>query len=441
MSTDRRTVVAGMAALAGTTAANQSAAASVTARNGRSFPKGFLWGAATAAHQIEGNNLASDLWVVERVSPTLFREPSGDAINSFALWETDLDLVKSIGLNTYRFSLEWARIEPEPGAFSGAMLDHYARMIAGCRARGLTPIVTFSHFSVPRWFAARGGWTNPQSPALFANYCKVAARRLAAGMGYAVTLNEPNMLTVLAKVLPPEMMGLAGKMNEAAGRATGSTNFKCGMIPEIADIPVSQTNLLAAHKAGRAEIKTARSDLPVGVSLTMSDDQAVGMNSLRDARRQEFYGAWIEAARGDDFLGVQNYSRSQWDDKGMLPPAKGAKVNGMGTEIYAPSLAGAVRYAHEASNVPILISEHGLNTENDAYRAAFIPESLAELHKVMQAGVPVIGYVHWTLADNFEWVFAYTQHFGLFNVDRETFKRSPKPSAKVLAEIARRNAI
>ena len=116
------------------------------------------------------------------------------------------------------------------------------------------------------------------------------------------------------------------------------------MIPEAADIPVFQQHLLAAHKAGRAAIKAARGALPVGVSLTMTDDQAVGPNSLRDVKRAEFYGAWLEAARGDDFLGVQNYGRSQWNDRGSLPAPKGPALNGMGQEIYAPSLAGAVRY-------------------------------------------------------------------------------------------------
>ena len=124
------------------------------------FPQGFLWGAATAAHQVEGNNLNSDVWLLENVKPTLFAERSGDACNSFELWETDLDLANSLNLNTYRFSIEWARIEPEPGRFSIAMLDHYKAIVEGCRARGLNPMVTFNHFTTPLWFAAKGGWAN-----------------------------------------------------------------------------------------------------------------------------------------------------------------------------------------------------------------------------------------------------------------------------------------
>lgn len=427
---------AGAAAVAAAAVGKQAAA-----QPKAPFPKGFWWGAATAAHQIEGNNTSSDLWLVENVKPTLFREPSGDACNSLELWPTDLDLARDLGLNTYRFSIEWARIEPEPGLFSTAMLDHYQAVIDGCRARGLNPVVTFNHFTSPRWFAMRGGWTSPEAPDLFARYCDRAARRLAANMASAVTLNEPNMITVIGEVLPPQMTGLVREMNAAGGRASGSANFKNGMMPETADIPAMQANMIAAHKAGRAAIKAARGDLPVGVSLTMSDDQAVGAGSLRDAKRAKFYGPWLEAAEGDDFLGVQNYARAQWGDKGQLPPPKGAKLNGMGTEIYPASLAGAVRYAHAATGVPILVTEHGLSTGDDALRAAFIPAALSGLQQVVAEGVPVQGYIHWSLIDNFEWIFGYSQHFGLHSVDRATFKRTPKPSAAVLGAIARRNAV
>src|ERR1700758_1784143 len=141
MAIDRRTVLAAVSAGAAATALAAKGAAAAPA--GR-FPKGFLWGAATAGHQIEGNNVASDNWLVENVKPTVFKEPSGDACNSFELWPRDLDLVRDLGLNTYRFSLEWSRIEPEPGQFSIAMLDHYKAMIEGCRTRGLTPMVTFN---------------------------------------------------------------------------------------------------------------------------------------------------------------------------------------------------------------------------------------------------------------------------------------------------------
>jgi beta-glucosidase len=213
------------------------------------------------------------------------------------------------------------------------------------------------------------------------------------------------------------------------------------MIPDPADLKTLQPNMIAAHKAGKAAIKAARGDLPVGVSLSMADDQAVGESSVRDARRASFYGAWLEAAKADDFLGVQNYERARWGDKGALPTPPGVALNGAGREVYAPSLAGAVRYAHAATGVPIIVTEHGLNTDDDAIRSVFIPAALVELQKVIADGVPVKGYVHWALADNYEWIFGYKVHFGLCSVDRTTFKRTPKPSAHVLEAIAKRNAV
>jgi beta-glucosidase len=113
---------------------------------------------------VEGNNINADLWLIENLPGTMFAERSGDAANSFELWPTDLDLARNMGLNSYRFSLEWARIEPDKGHFSNAMLDHYKAMIDGCRARSLNPVVTFNHFTTPRWFAAQGGWHHAESP-------------------------------------------------------------------------------------------------------------------------------------------------------------------------------------------------------------------------------------------------------------------------------------
>ncbi len=407
-----------------------------------SFPPAFLWGAATAGHQVEGNNVASDLWLLEHLDPSVFAEPSGDAVNSLELWPLDLDLVKHMGLNSYRFSLEWARIEPEPGQVSIAMLDHYKAMIEGCRARGLVPIVTFNHFTSPRWFAARGGWTNPQAPSLFAAYCERAARHLAGGIGYATTLNEPNLLRLLrAMRLPAALLERQRAMLAAAARATGTPHFVAANAANDEDIDLMLPLLIAGHKAARSAIKSIRPDLPVGVSLAMFDDQAVGENSVRDRVRAELYGAWLEAVKGDDFLGVQNYERVRYDSTGRLPPPAGAALNWSGSEVYAPSLAGAVRYAHQATALPILVTEHGVGTDDDGLRAAFIPTALAELKKAIDEGVPVKGYVHWSLLDNFEWIFGFKPHYGLYSVDRTTFKRTAKPSAAVFGRIARSNAL
>jgi beta-glucosidase len=418
----------------------RTAYAAATAR--KSFPKGFIWGAATAGHQVEGNDTNSDSWFLEQLQPTLFAESVGDANNSLELWQVDLDLVRSLKLNAYRFSLEWSRIEPEPGQFSIAMLDHYLRIIDACRTRGLQPLVTFNHFTAPRWFSARGGWTNPESPALFERFCEHAARHLAGPIGHATTLNEPNLLRLLAWLnLPPAMVERQRVMLDGAARALGVVKFTAANAANLDDLDAIQKNLLDGHRRGRQAIKAARPDLPVGVSLAVIDDQAVGERSRRDEKRAQVYGAWLEAVRGDDFVGVQNYERSRIDEHGALPPPEGAPRDGMGREIYPASLANAARYVHEQTDRPILITEHGLCTDNDAQRAAFIPAALAHLADAMAGGLPVLGYVHWTLLDNFEWIFGYKPHYGLYSVDRQTFRRTPKPSAAVLAAIAAANAV
>ena len=410
-----------------------------TAGAERRFPDGFLWGAATAGHQIEGSNVNSDFWLLEHTRPTVFHEPSGDATNSLLMWPADLDLVRDIGLNGYRFSLEWSRIEPEPGCFSVAMLDHYRAVIDGCRARGLQPVVTFNHWTVPRWFAARGGWTNPDSAAWFGRYCDRAARHLGEGIAFAATLNEPNGLTIGGHMVPPAVVEAQVPMLAAAARACGSERFVGG--PAFAFAEAMQPQMLAAHRLGRQAIRAAWPRLPVGATLAMIDDQAAGEGSLRDAMRQRFYGDWFEAVRDDDFVGVQNYGRVVWDASGRLPPPADAVRNAQGDEVYPPSLANIVRYVHAQTARPIFVTEHGVITDDDRIRCGLIRDALALLHDAIADGVPTVGYLHWSLLDNYEWVWGYAPKFGLASVDRQTFARTPKPSAAVLGAIARRNAL
>lgn len=434
----RRTLLQAGAALATVPLTRFAGAASA----GNAFPQGFLWGAATAGHQVEGNNVASDLWYLEHLDPTPFPEPSGDACNFFELWRDDLDLMTNMGLNAFRFSLEWARIEPEPGQVSVAMLDHYQAIIDGCLERGLMPLVTYNHFTVPRWFSAQGGWLNRDAPAQFAIFCERATRHLGKDLRYAMTLNEPNLMLLLRSFdLPPQMWEGNAAALAAAARKLQVEKFATANVIALDDIGPLVTGMLAAHRAGREAIKSVRPDLEVGLTLAVVDEQAVGNDSLRDAKREEIYGESLAAAEGDDFIGVQNYSRRQWDDKVALPAPEGAILNSMHSEVYAPSLAGAVLYIHEATKLPVMVTEHGVGIDDDSVRARFIPEALAELKNVMDDGVPVLGYVHWTLLDNFEWTSGYGPKFGLVAVDRQTFERRSKPSATVLGDIARRNAL
>ncbi|MEZ3181592.1 family 1 glycosylhydrolase [Streptomyces pimonensis] len=404
------------------------------------LPDTFLWGVATAGHQNEGDNSASDTWFLEHTTPSLFREPSGPACRGYQHWETDLDLAAGLGLNAFRFSVEWARIEPERGVVSAEALDHYERKVDGCLERGLAPLVTFSHFTAPHWFAAAGSWTAADAPARFAEQCDRVMARFGDRIAYGVTLNEPNLEQLLqaGAKLPAEAEALKTRMLAAAAHAAGSGTYASANVIPAHRQDEFQAAFTRAHRAAREAIKARRADLPVGVSIAVADEVALpGGEERRDAKRAAVYDHWLREARHDDFIGVQNYERIVHGPDGEVTPE--GERNGMGTVIEPESLAGAVRYAHEVSGVPVLVTEHGIQTPDDAQRAAFVPASVEHLAAEVRAGTPVLGYCHWTLMDNFEWIFGYGARLGLHEVDRDTFERRPKPSAKAYADVVRRH--
>ncbi|MEZ0165245.1 glycoside hydrolase family 1 protein [Kineococcus sp. LSe6-4] len=403
------------------------------------FPEGFLWGVATAGHQTEGGNTAGDTWFLENVHPTLFREPSGPACRSYDRYEEDLDLAAGMGLNAYRFSVEWARVEPARGEVSTTALDHYERVVDAALARGLAPVVTFNHFTSPHWFSAAGSWLAPDAADRFADQVDRVVARFGDRIHTAVTLNEPNLEQLLQAggKLPPAAEQLKVDMLAAAARAAGTERYFSSNVIPAAFQDEFREAFTIAHRAGRAAAKARRADLPVGISLAVAHEVArPGGEARRDARRAAVYDHWLRVAREDDFVGVQNYETLFHGPDGEVVP-DGAR-NGMGSVIDPGSLAGAVRYAHEVSGVPVLVTEHGLQTDDDAQRAAFLPATLDRLATEIDAGTPVLGYCHWTLLDNFEWIFGYGPKLGLVAVDRETFTRTPKPSATVYADCVRR---
>ncbi|MEJ1199306.1 MULTISPECIES: family 1 glycosylhydrolase [unclassified Streptomyces] len=403
-----------------------------------SLPDTFLWGVATAGHQNEGHNSASDTWFLENTTPSLFREPSGPACQGYQQWDTDLDLAAGLGLNAFRFSVEWARVEPERGVVSTEALDHYERKVDGCLERGMAPLVTFNHFTSPHWFAASGSWTADDAPARFAEQCDRVMARFGDRIAYAVTLNEPNLEQLLQAggKLPAEAETLKTQMLAAAARAAGSDTYASANVIPAHRQDEFQAAFTRAHRAARDAIKARRGDVPVGVSIAIADEVALpGGEVHRDAKRAAVYDHWLREARNDDFIGVQNYERIVHGPDGEV--AVDGELNGMGTAIAPESLAGAVRYAHEVAGVPVLVTEHGIQTSNDAQRAAFVPAAVHGLAAEVGAGTPVLGYCHWTLMDNFEWIFGYGAQLGLHEVDRKTFQRRPKPSAKAYADVVR----
>lgn len=399
----------------------------------------FLWGAATAGHQIEGNNVNADIWLMEQVANTRFVEPSGDACDSLNRWRDDIAIIGRLGLNAYRFSVEWSRVEPAEGQFSQAWLNHYAGIAAACRDRGIAPVLTLSHFTSPRWFAAVGGWGNAHAPQWFGRFAARAAGALAPFASHVITFNEPN-LPLMGKwnatpIADPGRIGLDRMLN-AAGQACGSDRFAVWVYSRGEHLD----NLLSGHRLARAAWKAVRADTPIGMSLAIPDTQAVGGDSGTAAYRLHAEAPFFAAARDDDFIGVQTYGRMRLSARGVIPPPDGAELTQSGDEFYPQALGAAVAAAHRETGKPVFVTENGIATADDRQRSRYIPAAIASLKAAQRAGVPVIGYLHWSLLDNFEWRRGYTQHFGLTAVDRRTFRRTLKPSARVYANIARKRA-
>lgn len=399
----------------------------VTERDRRaSWPTGFLWGAGTAAHQVEGNNTNSDFWLLESLPESGFAERSGLACDHFRRYGRDIRLLSRLGFNTFRFSIEWARVEPNPGEFSTDALRHYRSVLEACKARGLRTVVTLFHFTSPLWLAKRGGFTNPEVPDLFARYAAKVVEYCGDLIDWISTVNEANMS--FRDYVPPEAVE---RLLAAASRASGTEQFGTFLFDDVAQ---SKPIVKQAHLAARAAIRRTRPGLPVGISLAIQDVQgAPGAEDEGRKMRSRLYDDWLTLARDDDYLGVQNYTRLIFGPKGLVPPPAGTPLTQLQQEIHAPSLGNAVHYAASVARVPIIVTEHGIGTEDDNQRISFIDGSLQGLRDTIAAGTDVKGYLHWSLLDNFEWALGYGPKFGLVAVDRRTQRRRPKRSADHLA--------
>jgi beta-glucosidase len=399
-------------------------------------PPGFLWGTAISAYQSEGGNTNSDAWLMENLRPSMFKDRSGDACDSYHRYAEDFAIAGGLGLNCYRMGLEWARIEPSEGAFSEAELDHYARMLEACRARGLSPMVTLNHFTTPLWFAKRGGFEAADAPAIFARYCRKVVEHLGGLMDRVTTFNEAN-IRLLVDLMPGFQAAIptVKAAIAAAAKATDSPRFSR---LAYADPQVVTPIMIEAHRLAYDAIKQVRPALPVGLTLTTQDIQSAGNPGLVEVYQRRLYGDWVEVARTHaDFFGVQTYTRFIVDEHGVRPPPAGAELTLSGYEFYPQALANTIRWAHGAIGKPIYVTESGIATNDDARRIAFIDQALDGVRQCLDEGIAVHGYLYWSLLDNFEWTSGYGVPFGLVAVDRKSFKRTPRPSALHLGRIAR----
>ena len=420
------------------------------------YLKEFYIGAATAAHQVEGNNIHSDYWALEHMKTTSFAEPSLDAVDHYNRYEEDIRLMADAGLNAYRFSIEWARIEPQEGMFDEQELEHYRAVIRCCKEHGIAPIVTLHHFTSPKWLISRGGWEAETTPAYFARYTKYVMERLGSELKYVCTLNEANMGIQVAMIAQRYMQQMMAKM--AATKTDGTVQVGLnlekmmaaraqeGMQENMAvfGVPKAETFVsprtaqgdmlvMEAHKAARAVIREVAPHVKVGLTLSLHDIQAVPGGEEHAAKEwADEFTHYLPAIRNDDFLGVQNYSRALIGPDGQLPAPEGAELTQMDYEFYPEGLEHVIRTVHQDFPGELMVTENGIATADDTRRVAYIGTALEGVRKCIDDGIPVSGYCYWSLLDNFEWQKGFGMTFGLIAVDRSTQTRYPKESLSFL---------
>ena len=390
------------------------------------FPQGFRWGTATAAHQVEGGNWNNDWWAWEHAPDTPCEEPSGDACDQFHRYDEDIALCAALGFDNYRFSIEWSRIEPEPGEFSRSALDHYRRVLASCHAHGIEPVVTFHHFTTPRWVVAEGGWHTASTVDRFLRFAERSVAHLGDLIGTACTINEPNIVSFIGYQMALFPPGVSDDAQFAAANA----------------------NFLDAHRRVVPILKAGPGDFPVGLTLSMADYQAVPADdpdaiARRDRVRAVSEDQFLDIIGDDDFLGVQVYSRTRVGAASVLGPEDGVPTLPMGYEFWPASLGACLRRAwdYTGGSVPLLVTENGIGTNDDPQRIEYVRLALEGVLSCIDDGIDVRGYTYWSLMDNFEWAFGYRPRFGIIDVDRATQRRTVKPSGEWLSSIVRANAL
>lgn len=380
------------------------------------FPPNFLWGSATSAYQVEGGNKNSD-W--ELLAGKLGVPKAGRACDHYRRFEEDFDIAQSLNQNAHRFSIEWARIEPEKGEFDGREIEHYRQVLKALKKRGIEPLVTLHHFTNPQWVAQRGGWENSDTVSYFGSYVRFVVTQLSDLCDFWVTINEPFVYLsegYLRATWPPR-------------RRDPLAAFKVGR------------NMLKAHRQAYQIIHEIQPEAKVGVAYSLAYQRAPFNPKVN---LEALWERWfIARAKAQDFIGVNYYRSVTLKPPRFLGFGKRRGFPGLtdiGWEIYPEGLH-QILVGLKCFNLPIYITENGLADAKDRKRAAFIRDHLDATWRAVQEGVDVRGYFYWSLLDNFEWARGFGPRFGLAEVDYETLERKVRPSASVYANVAKSNAL
>lgn len=391
------------------------------------FPEGFLWGAAASAYQVEGNNTHSDWWAWEQKQPQ--SRQSGLACDEYNRFEEDFDLAKSLGHNAHRLSIEWSRIEPVEGEFDFHEIEHYKEVLQALKHRGFTVMLTLHHFTNPKWLSDKGGWKNHHSPAYFERFVKKIVPELQDWVDLWVTINEPGIYV---------------------WHNFHNNNWPFYHQSFLGEIK-TYLNLVSAHRKAYKVIHKLAPGKLVGISQNTQTYDAFHKHSLREQLGVVF-SDWFTnhlfyfLSKGHhDFIGINYYFHHRLNTDGQLLPKEvdpatfSKEVTDLGWEIYPEGIFDIL--ADMSDHLPIYITECGIATSNDDRRIRFLMQYLQEINRAIKAGVNVKGFFYWSLLDNFEWADGFDARFGLVEVDFETLKRAPRPSALIYADIIRHNGI
>jgi len=386
------------------------------------FPKEFYWGSATASYQVEGGIENCDWAEAAREG----RVPvCGDACDHFHRYEEDFDLAKQLGHNAHRFSIEWARIEPEEGKFDEVAIEHYRNVIRALKARGLTPFVTLWHFTLPLWFMQKGGFESDESPQLFARYAKYCVEQLGDELGHVTTMNEPNVFATQGWInaeWPPFKMSARPWQRSY----TGTVIKKRSKISSLLNYFDVVKNLSKSHNLAYREIKKMAPHLQVSIvkHIHVYLPAKGPINKIRQIvsnylQNHRFMGRIYSHL---DEVGVNYYQASKY----------GVELTSRKTDMgwnYTPEYIYDALKLVSKYKLPMFVSEAGIADDDDSDRKEYIEKQVEGVARALEEGIDVRGHLYWSLMDNYEWALGFEKKFGLIEIDYQTQERKIRPSA------------
>jgi beta-glucosidase len=416
------------------------------------FPHGFLWGAATSSHQVEGDNTNNDWWAWEQQPGHIVNgEKSGKACDWWGgRWREDFDRAAQASQNAHRLSIEWSRIEPSPAVWDDDALDAYRQLLLGALDRGLMPMVTLHHFTNPVWLTELGGWLNPEIVGRFERYTRRVVTALHDLVGLWVTINEPNVYAYaayLAAGFPPGEKDM-GKTIRVMKNMVMAHAAAYHAIHEIQ--PESQVGL-AHHFRG---MQPARPGNPLDRLVAHERWRIFNANipqALHDGRFR-FLGRAEripQAAKTQDFFGVNYYTVEHVAFDLGLPGElfgrafypDGSDLSQTGHIANVPEGLGETLAWARRFGLPIYVTENGVEDAHDTLRPRYLAAHILQVWHAVNIANRVKGYFHWSLTDNFEWERGWTQRFGLWGMDVNTQERIRRPSVDFYGEICKANAL